>query len=69
MPDGWILQDTDVIIDHLESAHPEPSLRTDGPVQQAVSLLLCAYASAALLPTAIGCQPMRMPSHTPGLAI
>ncbi len=68
MPDGWILQDTDVIINHLESAHPVHSLRPDGPVQQAVSSLLCAYASAALLPTAIGCEPMRMPSRTPGLA-
>lgn len=52
-PAGEILQDTDEIIDHLESTHPEPALRPVTPLQQAVSMLLSAYASEALLPHAM----------------
>ncbi|HQR24350.1 MAG TPA: glutathione S-transferase family protein [Steroidobacteraceae bacterium] len=52
-PDGRILQDSTEIIEHIEQAVPTSPLIPDGPVQKAVSWLIGAFGSEALLPAAM----------------
>lgn len=48
-PAGQLLQDTTEIIDALEAAHPQPTIRPPGPVQRFVALLLELHADEWLL--------------------
>jgi glutathione S-transferase len=52
-PDGTIVQDTTDIIEHLEATVATPRLTPDTPVQRAVAMLIDAFASEALLRTAM----------------
>ena len=52
-PDGQLVQDTTDIIAFLESRHPERGFVPAGGVQRAVAMLIGAWASEALLPTAM----------------
>jgi glutathione S-transferase len=48
-PDGRIVQDTADIIAEIETAHPEPSVMPDGPVQRFASLLMQVFGDQWLL--------------------
>jgi glutathione S-transferase len=48
-PDGDIVQDTSIIIEHLEARLPEPRLEPSSPLQAAVAALIGAFGSEALL--------------------
>ena len=44
LPDGTWLQDSSLIIDHFEAAHPEPGIVPPGPTQRLAALLIELYA-------------------------
>src|SRR5206468_1636362 len=48
-PDGSIIQDTADLIEHLEAKFPTPALFPSTPVQRAVSMLIDAFGSEALV--------------------
>jgi len=44
LPDGTWLQDSSLIIDHFEAAHPAPGIVPPGPTQRLAALLIELYA-------------------------
>lgn len=48
-PEGEYIQDTTVIIDHLEEKFPAPSIYPDGPMQKLAALLMEVYGDEWLL--------------------
>jgi glutathione S-transferase len=52
-PDGILLQDSTVIIEHCEAALDGPNLRPQGPIQNVVAQIIDAFGSNYLTPLAM----------------